>query len=91
MDKETPKRARDIRSRHDVPVRPETTPQLGRRLPRPVQVVLIAAVLGVVLIVFVAGPAVLHLLGLGSPAETTEAAPQVEGRYSSRLTSNGQR
>ena len=42
--------------------------------------VLIAVVLGVVLIVFVAGPAVLHLLGLGSPAETTEAAPQVEGR-----------
>jgi cobalt-zinc-cadmium efflux system membrane fusion protein len=42
--------------------------------------VLIAVVLGVVLTVFVAGPAVLHLLGLGSPAETTEAAPQVEGR-----------
>jgi membrane fusion protein, heavy metal efflux system len=80
MDKETPKRARDIRSRHDVPTRPATTPQLGRRLPRPVQMVLIAIVLGVVLIVFVAGPAVLHLLGLGSPAETTEAAPQVEGR-----------
>jgi cobalt-zinc-cadmium efflux system membrane fusion protein len=80
MDRESPKRARDIRSRHDVPVRPETTPQLGRRLARPVQVVLIAVVLGVVLIVFVAGPAVLHLLGLGSPAETTEAAPQVEGR-----------
>jgi hypothetical protein len=50
MDRESPKRARDIRSRHDVPVRPETTPQLGRRLPRPVQVVLIAVVLGVVLI-----------------------------------------
>ena len=41
---------------------------------------LIAVVLGVVLIIFVAGPAVLHLLGLGSPTETTEAAPQVEGR-----------
>jgi membrane fusion protein, heavy metal efflux system len=80
MDKETPKRARDIRSRRDAPVRPETTPQLGRRLPRPVQMVLIAVVLGVVLIVFVAGPAALHLLGLGSPTETTEAAPQVEGR-----------
>src|ERR1700733_5839840 len=80
MDRESPKRARDIRSRHDVPVRLETTPQLGRRLPRPVQMVLIAIVLGVVLIVFVAGPAVRHLLGLGSPAETTEAAPQVEGR-----------
>jgi membrane fusion protein, heavy metal efflux system len=80
MDKETPKRARDIRSRRDAPVRPETSPELGRRLPRPVQKVLIAVVLGVVLTVFVAGPAVLHLLGLGSPAETTEAAPQVEGR-----------
>jgi membrane fusion protein, heavy metal efflux system len=80
MDKETPKRARDIRSRRDAPVRPETSPELGRRLPRPVQMVLIAVVLGVVLTVFVAGPAVLHLLGLGSPAETTEAAPQVEGR-----------
>jgi membrane fusion protein, heavy metal efflux system len=80
MDKEIPRRARDIRSRHDAPVRPETSPELGRRLPRPVQMVLIAVVLGLVLIVFVAGPAVLHLLGLGSPAETTGAAPQVEGR-----------
>ena len=80
MDKETPKRARDIRIRRDTPVRPETSPALGRRLPRSVQMVVIAVVLGVVVIVFVAGPAVLHMLGLGSPAETTEAAPQVEGR-----------
>src|SRR5271154_3195381 len=80
MDKETPKRARDILIRRDTPVRPETSPALGRRLPRSVQMVLIAVVLGVVVIVFVAGPAVLHMLGLGSPAETTEAAPQVEGR-----------
>jgi membrane fusion protein, heavy metal efflux system len=80
VDKETPKRAGDIRSRRDAPVRPETTPQLGRRLPRPVQMVLIAIVLGVVLVVFVAGPAVLHLLGLGRPAETAETEPQVEGR-----------
>jgi membrane fusion protein, heavy metal efflux system len=80
MDKETPKRARDIRIRRDTPVRPETSPALGRRLPRSVQMVLIAVVLGVVVIVFVAGPAVLHMLGLGSPAETTEAAPQVQGR-----------
>ncbi|HEY1413899.1 MAG TPA: efflux RND transporter periplasmic adaptor subunit, partial [Rhodopila sp.] len=50
-------------------------------MPRSVQVVAIAIVLGVILLVFVAGPAVWHLFGVSTPAETPDtAASQVEGQ-----------
>ena len=53
---------------------------LGRRLPRPVQAVLIVIVLGAVLVVFVGVPVVRHLVGLDEPAQPAEAAPQAEGQ-----------
>jgi membrane fusion protein, heavy metal efflux system len=79
MDKETPKGSREIRTRRDTSARVDTSPELGRRFPPPAQMLLVAIVLGVVLIIFVAGPAVRHLLGLETPAET-EAPSQVEGQ-----------
>ncbi|HEY4043179.1 MAG TPA: efflux RND transporter periplasmic adaptor subunit [Rhodopila sp.] len=80
MDRETPKRRRETQARPDPAARPRAAPQLGRRLPRLTQLVLVAALLGIVLIVFVAGPAVRHLLGLQTQTETSEAAAQVEGQ-----------
>jgi cobalt-zinc-cadmium efflux system membrane fusion protein len=79
MDKETPKGSREIRTRRDTSARVDTSPELGRRFPPLAQMLVVAIVLGVVLIIFVAGPAVRHLLGLKTPAET-EAPSQVEGQ-----------
>jgi membrane fusion protein, heavy metal efflux system len=80
MDNETPKGGGKIQTRRDTPSRTDTSPELGRGLPRSAQMLLIAIVLGVVLIIFVVGPAAWHLLGLGTSTETTEAASQVAGQ-----------
>jgi cobalt-zinc-cadmium efflux system membrane fusion protein len=52
---------------------------LGPRLPRAVQLGLLGGALIVVLVAFVGGPAVLHLLGRSEPAPASgEASPQAE-------------
>ena len=74
MDQDPPTGAQRVAPRVAPPM-----PLLGPRLPRSVQLVLLGGALIVVLIAFVGGPAVLHLLGRSEPAPAAaEAPPQAE-------------
>jgi cobalt-zinc-cadmium efflux system membrane fusion protein len=73
MDQDPPTEAPRV-----VP-RVDPMPPLGPRLPRPVQFGLLAAALILLVIAFVGGPAMLHLLGRSEPAPATgEASVRTE-------------
>jgi cobalt-zinc-cadmium efflux system membrane fusion protein len=52
-------------------------PKIGRKLPRKAQVTLLAFIVALLVVTFIAGPAALHLLGLSEPAAKTET-PEAE-------------
>jgi cobalt-zinc-cadmium efflux system membrane fusion protein len=57
------------------PVRVAPRPRTGPRLPRSVQLVVVGILLILLIIGFVGGPALLHLLGRSEPATATTDAP----------------
>jgi cobalt-zinc-cadmium efflux system membrane fusion protein len=79
MDQESSTRAPPAPTRPDVPWLPEARLQFGQRLSHKVQFILLGFIVAPVLAGFIAGPAMLHMLGLDvatekSPGEKSQAA-----------------
>ena len=67
MDQQTPSHDREHETGHPVP-------SLGKRLPRKAQFTLLGFVVALIVAAFIAGPAALHMLGLGEPTAKPEEA-----------------